>query len=71
MVGSGERTMKVRIISRYWNDDLKKKFGEEGSIHNLPDDTETFIREFAIPFGRFAIRSRNGELELEFQNDYD
>ena len=60
--------MKVRIKSRYWDNDLKEKFGEEGSIHNLPDDTQTFIKEFAIPFGRFAIRSHNGELELEFQD---
>jgi len=64
--------MKAKIKARWWNEGFKAKFGEYGSIHNLPLDTETFMLEIGIPFGRFeAKKIQDDLLELEFQNDYD
>lgn len=62
--------MNAKITARWWNEDFKTRFGEQGSIHEFPNDTETFLKEM-IPFGRFEIQMYNGLLELEFQNDYD
>lgn len=64
--------MKARVIARWWNKDLQEKFGEYGSVHDLPDDTETFVKEIAIPFGRVELAKINhGLIQIEFQNDYD
>jgi len=63
--------MKARVIARWWNTDFQKRFGEFGSVHDLPDDTETFVKEIVIPFGRFEARMYDGTFQIEFQNDYD
>ena len=66
-----DRNMKAKITARWWNEDLQKKFGESGSVHNLPLDTETFMKEIVIPFGRFEVIPGGDTLKIEFQNDYD
>jgi hypothetical protein len=63
--------MKAKIKARWWNTDFQKKFGEFGSVHNLPLDTETFMLEIGIPFGRFEVQMYDELMELEFHNDYD
>lgn len=30
--------MKAKIKARWWSKDLQEKFGEFGSVHDLPDD---------------------------------
>jgi len=62
--------MKAKITARYWDSDLKTRFGSFDSIHTLPDDTETFLRE-VVPFGRFEVKINGDLLEIEFHNDYD
>ena len=62
--------MKAKIKARWWNTDLQEKFGEFGSIHDFPNDIETFLKEI-IPFGRFEVQMYDGLMELEFHNDYD
>jgi hypothetical protein len=62
--------MKAKIKARWWNADFQKKFGEFGSVHDFPNDTETFLKGI-IPFGRFEVQMYDGLMELEFHNDYD
>ena len=64
--------MKAKIKARWWSKDLQEKFGEFGSVHDLPDDTETFVCEIVIPFGRVELAKIDRDLiQIEFQNDYD
>lgn len=60
--------MKVRIIARDWNKDLESRFGERGSIHELSDNAESFIRTIN---DRFIVDWECVPPELEIQNDYD
>ena len=49
---------------------INSRHGEIGSVHDFPNDTETFLKEI-IPFGRFEVQMYDGLMELEFHNDYD
>ena len=64
--------MKAKVTAWHWDKDLQEKFGERGSVYDFPKDTETFMKEFVVPFGRVAVLQISGDLlEIEFQNDYD
>lgn len=65
--------MKARVTARWWDEELRAHFGECGSIHHFPDDLQTFMVRYAIPFGRFQVHQEepDGTLTIEFQNDYD
>lgn len=71
--------MKAKIIARWWNDDLVKMFGVEGSEFNLPDNSNQLL-SLLSDFGRFEATPPNTKVEnnklvdcwiIEFQNDYD
>ena len=62
--------MKAKIKARWWNENFKNRFGEFGSVHDFPNDTETFLKE-VVPFGRFKIKMIDGLFEFDFHNDYD
>jgi hypothetical protein len=62
--------MKAKVTARYWDSELQSRFGSFDSIHNFPNDTETFLKE-VMKFGRFETKLEGDLLTLEFQNDYD
>lgn len=62
--------MKAKITARYWDSWLESRFGSFGSTHDLPNDTETFLKE-VMKFGRFEPQMEGDLLTLEFQNTYD
>ena len=62
--------MKAKVTARYWDSELQSRFGSYGSTHDLPNDTETFLKE-VMKFGRFETKLEGDLLTLEFQNTYD
>ena len=62
--------MKAKITARYWDSWLESRFGSFGSTHDLPNDTETFLKE-VMKFGRFETKLEGDLLILDFQNTYD
>lgn len=69
--------MKIKVSARWWYEDLKKRFGEQHTVHSVSNSSIAMLRDLAR-FGRFEAAMEN-ELDsdgdevwqIEFQNDYD
>lgn len=61
---------KYIVSARWWNDELKNRFGEQYSEHYLSDEEVIFV---IIRYGRASITvpENKGFRNIEFQNDYD
>jgi hypothetical protein len=66
------------IVARWWNEDIRARFGECGSVHELtPEEVLACAKEFGrIALGKHADnwhrQAKDLDVELlEFQNSYD
>lgn len=60
--------MKYRVIARDWDNSLKVRFGDYGSVCELTDEE---VIAAIIRYGRAEITLANGFRELYFLNDDD